>query len=57
MSEQHYKDLCDVQDTLRNARQAAEWAVKVVDKLRKLDIEISEKIRNIEMQINREHVL
>ena len=55
MSEQqHFQDLCDIQDLLADAIQIAEFAEKTTDKLRRLHADIRKRIGQVEVQITRE---
>ena len=53
VEEQHYKDLCDLDDMIADCQQLAGFASKTADKLRKIHTEILERIGNIDVQISR----
>ena len=45
----HYKDLCDIVEALADIQQVAEIQVRIIEKLRKLNAEIRNRISNVEV--------
>ena len=57
VEEQHYKDLCELDDMIADCQQLANFAIKTAEKLRKVHYEILNRIGQIEVQIPRDTVL
>ena len=51
VEEQHYKDLCDIDDMIADCQQLANFASKTAEKLRKVHNEILNRIGNIDVPI------